>query len=243
MDSRRGGANVGDPVGARTPGCAVTHSGSRVVSTGVSTVPRPTSLSTSRIPGATLASTHISASQCAHGLSDDDSLYEPYVHVGTGARVLVPVTLDPLTGDRRLLHRPPDGYVHGVLHVDAAENTCDGTSAVGSLVRCIARMFDRSDVQPAVRDVIGPPPSQPPPAAPSSPAVPHQLQFGIAALPPPVHVDDERSVRRLALPSTTLDALRTKGGKLEVPDVADFLLDMTATLGQNDPDAHMLMYG
>ena len=151
-------------------------------------------------------------------------MYVPYIHVRTGERAMVPLRVDDTTGARTPIAPPPVGFI---------PSTAEFSSGPPSFLKWLAGLLCRHTDEPAVGSYAVPAVAPIPPTRHRlSPTNIRQLDFSDEA-------DDgaiESSSARLT--STTLKTLMSK---LDLPDIADYIVDLKAACGRRDLDAHLLL--
>ena len=165
----------------------------------------------------------------ARGFQRDEASYAPYVHVRTGERVQVPISIDPQTGRRELLVPHPENFV-----LPAYVREDEPRLSLPTLLRkCLG--FKETTVEP-------------PPHTPMSAPVHRQARIGSAAMRLDFGGDqDDPDPKPVAALSSTQAAILSKSlanmrTKLPLEDIPDFLIDFKAKLGGADPEARELLY-
>ena len=236
MESQRGAnVNTMGPAGARTPGCAVARSGSRVVA--IRQDPPTTSFDRRVYEVGCSPTAAVSWSRAQSGMGAVCDSYEPYVHVVAGERALVQVRADPATGRRVLVAPLPDLYVPQAVMEQLRTAQQLQHDQVGGCFASLVRCLRGHDV--AADDTSVDAPVGAVSAAVPSPVAPRQLQFGIDGGMDGEefrHLGGARASMKLS--TKTLEKLDTT---LELVLVNDFLIDFKAAIGNVDADAFRLL--
>ena len=155
--------------------------------------------------------------------------YEPYVHVSTGERVAIAVGVDPATGVRYPIVPVPAFFVH------APSATYSSGSGNGFLASVIRLVTCTTSSEPSVGVM-------PPSVSPSvlqSPSGVRRLDFAGAD---DQHGDDSTvpngTTSQRTLATKTLEKLNTK---LELQDIAGWLVQFKTAVGRVDTDALALL--
>jgi hypothetical protein len=239
MSVYRGANATLQPVGTQVPGTPAPRTGARVVAHRVA---NPSTIQYARgVQGpasATFGPSPVGAEQSLEQHLQSCMEFNEYVNTHTGERAVVPSYIDPTTGARRPLVRLSPEYIPALqyLHAHAADG--GGESLGMAIQRCFARIVhgDRAPV---------PPPAPVPAPAPAP--VPNPTDLASRRLlfdenEADIQDNEERDARRLAVPAAILAGLQAHGGKLELQDIADFLVDLKTAIKLADPDTHVMLY-
>ena len=160
--------------------------------------------------------------------------YRTIVHLETGERITVPVTIDCNTGHRREIVPAPSGFVPQFVPVGYAppQSGC----LEGALRRCLSTSTLNSRTAHPV---------QLPQLVPIDPNRTPRNTFleRLNNLEQPAEQQGEEQElashsKRLVLATKTVDRITTK---LELHKIADWQVDFTAAIGRTDPEAHALL--
>jgi hypothetical protein len=239
MSAYRGGFTTPLPCGTRVPGSAAPRTGARVVAFG-GLDPFTNPLAAARLPPLDKdASSARSVTNTTFSNEAGVESYIPYVHLPTGCRVLVSAFVDPTTGERRpraVVHHefaPVMGNEIAAPHAPLPVLTSDSITSDNFLVKLFCGLCDPT-VHRGFDDL-------PPPAP--VPTIDPTRRLDFEGDGDSMTQDEEgREAKRLAVPSDTLKSLRAHGGKLELHDIKDFIIDLKTAIVLADPDSHILVH-
>ena len=137
---------------------------------------------------------------------------------------MVPLRVDDTTGARTPIAPPPVGFI---------PSTAGFSSGPPSFLKWLAGLLCRHTDEPTVASYAVPAVAPIPPTRHRlSPTDIRQLDFSDEA------DDGAYGSQPMRLTSTTLKSLMTK---LDLTDIADYIVDLKAACGRRDPDAHLLL--
>ena len=157
--------------------------------------------------------------------------YEPYIHINTGERAMIPVYHDPTTGARTLFAQPPLGFLSLADHPDLATSSY---SICSTLARCLPNCASATSSDPF--------PAAAASAATTSTSGGHSTPDGVRRhLAFDGQDDGDEDAENPRLRELSTKALSTLSSKLNLQDIPDYLDDITAAVGRVDPVAHELI--
>jgi hypothetical protein len=234
MEPHRGARISPSPIGAQVPGSAVPRYGTRVVAS-ESLDPSTDFRRTNRARIASLNITKFASSARSAQQTDninqtifgDDLGYQPYVHVPTDPRPLVPVLLDPNTGALSFNQLPTIGEMNRALPPSMTKSVL--VQMVESLLRCVGGTVPSPDDHVVARRAVQPPSDDR--------IAPRQLQFDGENDDPP-HENPDIAAKRYALSTAEITELKSK---LEIENIHDWVEDFKYAVGRADKWALRLL--
>ena len=157
----------------------------------------------------------------------DTAVYEDYVHVPTGRRIMIPVRIDPATGQRTRFCSPPMGFVLANMHNE--QSASPPTISILERLMNIFRCSVPSDTQADDLSTPAPAPVAPPTSI-------RQPVFDEPEEPDCALTTSQH--HRYRLSTKALEALKTK---LELHKIAASLVDIRAAIARVDKPAYRLL--
>ena len=140
----------------------------------------------------------------------------------SGRYAMIPVCVDPQTGERAAIVRPPPGFVPVTTQHAGQQQATFGLPLFFRRLLCLN---DATEPAPSLRASTA-----------STPTGVRRIDFDAS--------DDDQGAdhslmqQRLKLSSAAIESLHTE---LELKDITDWLLDFEAAMGRVDADAHALL--